>query len=282
MAAPHRAGRSQAALARRLVLAALALAAAATAAATTQFALAAKAPRPAALTDGKYFLAVCSATHRNNDDPIALPGLPGKSHNHTYVGNRSTNAFSTPESLLASAPSTSCQPTADASAYWFPTLYTHNRVALPLVTIVYYVRRTAAVEPIPAGLRMIAGNARAKRPQSADVAAWTCGAPVPGAHRYPYVPKCSVTRGLNLLVTFPDCWDGRRLDSPDHKRHMAYSSKRRCPATHPIALPAVKVLAVYPAVRGPRLASGRFSAHADFMNGWDETFLSDRVRGLNH
>jgi hypothetical protein len=28
---------------------------------------------------------------------------------------------------------------------------------------------------------------------------------------------------LQLDVIFPDCWDGRHLDSPDHKSHMAYS-----------------------------------------------------------
>jgi hypothetical protein len=95
------------------------------------------------------------------------------------------------------------------------------------------------------------------------------------------VPKCSVARGLNLTVTFPDCWDGRRLDSPDHKRHMAYSSRRRCPASHPVAVPAIKLLVVYPAVRGPTLSSGPFSAHADFMNGWEQTFFGDRVRALN-
>ena len=28
---------------------------------------------------------------------------------------------------------------------------------------------------------------------------------------------------LELHVLFPDCWDGKRLDSPDHQSHMAYS-----------------------------------------------------------
>ncbi|MBD0328496.1 MAG: DUF1996 domain-containing protein [Thermoleophilia bacterium] len=63
---------------------------------------------------------------------------------------------------------------------------------------------------------------------------------------------------------------------------MAYSSARRCPASHPVALPTMKLLAAYPAVRRPRLSSGAFSAHADFMNGWDQDFLGERVRGLNH
>ncbi|MBD0328495.1 MAG: DUF1996 domain-containing protein [Thermoleophilia bacterium] len=166
MAGPDGAGEARAAPSRRLAVAALALSAALTAAATAQLPPEAdgrRAPqRP--FSDGAYFLVVCAAAHRDNDDPIVMPGRPGRSHNHTYVGNGSTDAFSTPESLRRHGAS-SCQPNADASAYWFPTLYAGSRAVLPLVAIVYYIRRTAAAQPFPAGLRVIAGNARATRPR---------------------------------------------------------------------------------------------------------------------
>ena len=42
---------------------------------------------------------VCTFSHRNQDDPILYPRQPGRSHDHTYFGNRSTNAMSTPASL---------------------------------------------------------------------------------------------------------------------------------------------------------------------------------------
>ena len=265
---------------RRLVVAVLALVSGVTAVATAHVALAASS-KPGPFADGKYFIVVCGASHRNDDDAIALPGQPGRSHNHTYVGNRSTDARSTPESLRVRV-RTTCEPTADASAYWVPTLYSRGRAVVPLVALVYYVRRTTAtVQPVPAGLEIIAGNARAMRPQSPDVAYWTCGSPLATAVRFPHVPNCAVSRGVNLTVSFPDCWDGRRLDSPDHKRHMAYSRNRRCPGSHPVAVPTMRLLVVYPAVRGGTIASGRYSAHADFMNGWEQDFLGDRVRGLN-
>lgn len=41
------------------------------------------------------------------------------------------------------------------------------------------------------------------------------------------------------------CWDGKNLDSPDHRSHVAYpasgsfESTGPCPATHPVRLPQV-------------------------------------------
>jgi len=284
VAGSKRARGNRADLLRRLFFAALALAATGAAAGAAQLAVPADAARPrgAPFPGGKYFIVSCSATHRNNDDPIALPRLPGRSHGHTYVGNRSTDAFSTPESLRASRAGTSCHPAADASAYWFPTLHARGRPVMPLVAIIYYVRRTEAVQPFPDGLKVIAGKPRARRSQQPGVVSWSCSTPLPGVRTFAHVPNCSVERGLQMNVTFPDCWDGRRLDSPDHARHMAYSVRGRCPSSHSVAVPAMKMLVIYPAVRRATLSSGRFSAHADFMNGWEQDFLADRVRGLNH
>jgi hypothetical protein len=41
----------------------------------------------------------CKVSHHGSDDPIVLPGLAGASHNHTFIGNKTTNARSTAESL---------------------------------------------------------------------------------------------------------------------------------------------------------------------------------------
>ena len=43
-----------------------------------------------------YFAVACGFSHRNQDDPIVYPRERGRSHDHTYFGNSSTNAFSTP------------------------------------------------------------------------------------------------------------------------------------------------------------------------------------------
>ena len=83
---------------------------------------------------------------------------------------------------------------------------------------------------------------------------------------------------LQLQATFPNCRDGRRLDSADHKQHLKYSSRGLCPASHPVAMPQIILIALYPPVPlGSQVASGRFGAHADFMNGWDQAELERLV-----
>jgi hypothetical protein len=97
------------------------------------------------------------------------------------------------------------------------------------------------------------------------------------------VPSCPNEQGssLRLHVRFPNCWDGRRLDSPDHKRHMAYSVRGNCPSSHPVEVPAITVLFRYPSLGGEgfSLASGgQLSGHADFLNAWKPSALKKLVR----
>ena len=48
---------------------------------------------------GVNFIENCRFSHQAPDDPIVFPGKPGASHQHTFVGNRTTNAFSSFGSL---------------------------------------------------------------------------------------------------------------------------------------------------------------------------------------
>jgi Domain of unknown function (DUF1996) len=222
----------------------------------------------------------CGFSHRNHDDPIAYPKQRGRSHDHTFFGNRSTNAYSTPASLRAHG-RTTCGQSADTAAYWAPTLFVGRRAVVPAVLVATYTRRTSEpVRPFPAGLKMIAGDAHAHAAQSTDVVFWSC-AFAPG-QRWSTIPTCSGTRrGLQLNVNFPNCWDGKRIDSPNHKSHMAYSAAGACPGSHPVAVPSLSLQTTYPVAGGATavLSSGRFGAHADFFNGWDQgtfTGLVDR------
>jgi Domain of unknown function (DUF1996) len=90
---------------------------------------------------------------------------------------------------------------------------------------------------------------------------------------------------LELRVNFPDCWDGKHLDSLDHRSHMAYSRDFVCPRSHPVKVPLIQLMIRYPLVSGKdvTLASGgRFSAHADFVNAWDERALVRLVDDCFH
>lgn len=246
-------------------------------------------------TDIGTFEAVCFYSHRLADDPIVFPRGPGASHKHDFFGARTTDAFSTHESIRASA--TSCvrydTPASDVdhSAYWAPTLYVNGKPVVATTLGAYYnagVRHINAIEPFPANLRMIAGSS-AGGPMEIDgerVWYYLC----PGGDLIPgtavTAPTCK-TKVLDLVMRFPDCWDGVNLDSPDHKSHMAYSRRetsaalRTCPPTHPRLVPKLSLILRYPTKAGPTLglASGQInSAHADFMNGWDQSKLEALVR----
>ena len=237
---------------------------------------------------GVNFVESCLFSHRAPDDPIVSPGKPGASHDHTFVGNRTTNAFSTFGSLRSG--STTCRRAEDTAAYWAPTLYQGAQPVLPLGATIYYRRATLeAVHTFPNGLRMIAGDATATSPQGGRVTFWSCGAALvaPSAT----VPSCPEARGslLRLHVRFPSCWNGRQLDSADHKSHMAYARSPSCPSTHPFAVPQITLIYTYPTRGGEgfSLASGgQYSAHADFFNAWNlgtlRKLVEDCLNALVH
>jgi hypothetical protein len=61
---------------------------------------------------------------------------------------------------------------------------------------------------------------------------------------------------------------------------MAYSTAGRCPASHPIAVPAISLILRYPAFTSTNvfLASGGvYSGHADFMDAWKPAALRELV-----
>lgn len=229
---------------------------------------------------GVNFIENCRFSHQAPDDPIVFPGKPGASHDHTFVGNRTTNASSTFGSLRSGA--TTCMRADDTAAYWVPALYQEANTVLPQGATIYYRRGTVAeVSPFPNNLRMIAGDATATSPQSRGVTSWSCGADS-GVDRSSTVPTCPDARGsfLRLHIRFPECWDGRRLDSADHKSHMAYATRTGCPSTHPVEVPQITQIYRYRTLDGEgfSLASGgQYSGHADFVNAWKPGALKKLV-----
>ncbi len=230
---------------------------------------------------GVNFVSGCTFSHRNNDDPIVFPGQVGLSHDHTFIGNATTNAFSTLETLKAGT--SSCRRAGDTAAYWVPTLISASgQPILPRAATVYYRRRTLEpVRPFPQGFKLIAGNSKATAPQGLMVTSWNCG-PLAGIRPQATIPTCpdAGRRGLALHVQFPSCWDGVNLDSPDHRSHTAYAVRGVCPPDKPVALPALQVNIRYPSVGGAGLAlasGGQYSGHADFFNAWNQGTLTQLV-----
>jgi hypothetical protein len=242
----------------------------------------------------KEFQANCSVTHTAPDDPIVYPGQPGRSHDHTFMGNTSTDAHSTTDSLYGGE--TKCLAPADGSAYWMPSLYNGDKKILPVgPQVIYYkagVTDYTSVRPFPKGLRFVVGDPM----QSADefrrhrgfVEGWECGDSFFNVD----IPASCPSRPdvqLNIRMQAPSCWDGKYLDTPDHKSHMAYpvvkpgTNDNMCPASHPVAVPMIEFKMAFP-VNGDmsrvRLASGRgYSFHYDFFNAWEERTLKALVEG---
>jgi hypothetical protein len=232
------------------------------------------------------FAVHCQFSHRNTDDLIVFPGQAGLSHDHTYFGNRTTNASSTNESLRAGA--TTCLRRGDTAAYWVPTLFSKGQAVTPRSATIYYRRKTVdRVQAFPPGFRMIAGTSTATTAQPLQVTFWNCRSFGERTDRTSTIPNCAsgVRSTLNLHVNFPNCWNGTSLDSADHKSHLAYAVNGRCPATHPVAVPAISLIAHYAPVDAATadLASrGQFSGHGDFVNAWNQERLERLVdRYLN-
>ena len=132
---------------------------------------------PAFTQGAGSFYAKCFLSHRASDDPIVFPNEPGRSHLHDFFANKTTNAFSTVDSI-AKGP-TNCQRKTDRSAYWAPTLYFDDKAIDPYEAFAFYsvgIRDGSQVVPYPAGFRMIAGDAKARDKQIAPVVNWECAA----------------------------------------------------------------------------------------------------------
>ena len=231
------------------------------------------------------FRTVCAYSHMNNDDPIVAPLRLGASHLHVFWGNTKTDATSTAASLATSGGSTCRGGTANRTAYWAPAVIDTRTGApqAPALIHVYYKSgyygiAPGELSPLPDGLRMIAGSSTATGPQ--DHAGWRCwdaGTPVQAT-----IPACTAGDFVTMTLDFPQCWNGRDLDSADHKSHMAFPVGGRCPASHPVAVPVVSYNVLYPVTastdtRGWRLSSdtyaasspGGYSVHGDWFDGWD-------------
>jgi hypothetical protein len=238
------------------------------------------------------FQAKCAPDHSAPDDPIVYPGQPGKSHDHTFMGNTSTNGNSTTATLEA-AGGTACLAPGDKSAYWMPSLFKGTQKIMPVgPQTIYYkssVNDYTSVRPFPKGLRFVVGSPAQTQDEfknlKGTVEGWECGQ---SYHNWNFPASCPSTQDtqLNIRLQAPSCWDGIHLDTPDHKSHMAYpvawgANQNVCPADHPVALPMIEFKMAWP-VNGDmsqvRLASGAgYSFHYDFFADWDTATQSAMV-----
>lgn len=275
----------------------------------------------------------CDFAHSSYDDPIVFPGQDEAAHLHRFYGNTALDENTTMASLYTQGES-SCQGNLlNLSSYWVPALLAplydqetgerevdqHGDPAWQVVPAVvgnddvahevfYYsagIEDLASIQPIPAGLRMIAGNHMTQpgAEQDSSIVRWHCQSWESNDATNPRfsatIPACDEPDRLRMDIFFPSCWNGEDLDATDHRSHMAYPSKvngvTQCPNTHPV--PVVRVSYHYAfgmrpqfthpvekSSQGWRLASdmyevteqqaGGLSLHADWFNGWHPSIMA--------
>ena len=220
---------------------------------------------------GASFSVRCDFSHRASDDPIVHFGHPGMAHSHDFFGNRSTNANSTYKTMLKAG--TTCSRLSDKAGYWMPSLRWNGERINPDRAVFYYRaggKDHKKVKPFEGGLKIVTNPGSHVK--------WRCGREQ-DTNTPPRRCSKSITRSpgpeIGVRFTFPDCSNGK-LDSHNHRAHMAYSERIdgeiRCPRSHPIPVPVLVMNVTFPlpTSRGPvRLSSGRpATAHADFFNTW--------------
>ena len=244
------------------------------------------APAPAEAAGGiGQFVVRCTYSHTLSDDPIVFPRQPGTSHLHDFFGNKTVDAFSTVNSLLAG--DTTCRVKSDTAGYWSPTAYLNGKQIEPRVMRIYYFGdRAGQVETIPPGLQMIGGNKEATSPAENPHVQWYCGqikgqrTPLEDAP-YDCLPwkKFGFVDGVIAVIEMPSCWNGVGLSPED----VAYPvAAGQCPPGFPRVLPRLSQR-VHLGIMNPmgpdgtvglRLSSGPYyTLHSDFWNTWQQERL---------
>ncbi|GAP93454.2 hypothetical protein SAMD00023353_12400110 [Rosellinia necatrix] len=265
----------------------------------------------------------CSQLTIERLDPLVNPGVVLSPHVHQVVGGNSFRASMSPawHDPVAASTCTSCTFAEDFSNYWTAVMYfrarngTYRRVpqfanvglrAVGGVTVYYippYDGRTN-VTAFREGFRMLVGDAALqtadgmqrqlchrcyKVAENAGVSGVSGGAPCTGADTQSF-PAEPCIGGIRTTITFPTCWDGVNIDSPDHQSHVAYpktgtfESVGECPPSHPVRLPQLMYEVMWDtrSFNDPELwpedgsqpfvwstGDGKgYSQHGDYVFGW--------------
>ena len=257
----------------------------------------------------------------SNDDPILYPSQPGRSHLHQYYGNLEANAHSTYQSLRASGKSTCnwSETPGNRSGYWMPAMLDgHGHAVRPDAVSIYYKRRPISdpacadrkgmhegkCVPLPNGLRFIFGWDPVNPASTPTGAAYfDCTGPTAKPGHYanlreaaaacPFDPSMPADQQnqLGAVINAPMCWDGKNLDSADHRSHVGYPvldhnfGKWKCDAAHPYVIPAFTMGAWYTVdanvglwrLSSDSMAPGAVPGstfHADWFGAWDEKIMA--------
>ncbi|MFG1703603.1 DUF1996 domain-containing protein [Nonomuraea sp. M3C6] len=239
--------------------------------------------------------------HNNPDNFIVAPGVSnGAHHLHDYVGNVSTDAFSTDESLAAA--DTTCRQ-GDKSTYFWPVIRDRKvdannndpdgNVGQVLrarsATLQFRGNAASRVVAMPRFIRIITGDAKAATNGGANArAGWSCT----GFQNRISPDKYTLCpRGSQLLriLDFPSCWDGQNTDSANHRTHVVFPGQNGACPQGTKAIPALRMTLAYTVPQGASFAVDAFpeqkhnpvTDHADFANVMPDRLMRTVVDCIN-
>jgi hypothetical protein len=237
------------------------------------------------------WLVECDSVKFAKVDPIVAPGPGRESHHlHEFFGNPIVTSTTGTQSLADTPRSDiACTDVNDKSAYWSPAVLQDGERVTATNFKAYYKSTTANTVPMPLGLRMIAGDAKATKNQGSRVGWYEV------QREDDLTPRDELTNTVRakemiarpdessnivLRVNFPNCWDGKHLDSPDHQSHVAYFDEETltCPTTHPVKIPQLTTFTQYDVAGGEgfELTSGEwYTFHQDFWNAWSPAQMAE-------
>ncbi|MET7287978.1 DUF1996 domain-containing protein [Streptomyces sp. NPDC005573] len=253
----------------------------------------------------------------NSDNVIVAPGVSnGAHHFHDYVGNQSNNAFAGDDDLAKA--DTSCVDRGDRSTYYWPVLRLQNdkqerdagapgggtegnagQIVTPKeVTLTFVGNPRSKVTAMPRLLRIITGDAKAfvNGPGNAN-ASWSCTGFEDRQLKDKY-PLCPAGSDVVRTFRFQSCWDGRNIDSANHRTHVAFAAADGSCAPGFEPVPQLVQRIVYdvpaPSVNDggrtvPLFAVDSFpeqlhkpvTDHGDFINVFDDGLMREMVDCIN-
>jgi len=192
------------------------------------------------------------------------------------------------EDLPEIATCTTCRFKEDKSNYWTAVLYFKHAngsfMRVPQIPnhligtpqggmTVYYIPGYPPYQKVtafPKGFRMITGDPMIRKKKPSDInnveswalsfRCWEDTEWLGSSNRYPpgagqydtvHLPNKACGGGIRANIFFPSCWDGKNIDTPDHKSHMAFPlgevnasmgiiwHNGTCPESHPVKVPTI-------------------------------------------
>jgi len=241
-------------------------------------------------------------------DPIVNPGAVS-GHVHGILGG-SNFGMNVTTAKLRESECTSIPIPQDKSNYWFPLLYFQWKngsvTSVDGGAVIYYLfdNKPGSTKAFPDDFRMISGNPTLRsydaNSHAQQAVSFLCLAFQGTTTRHTGLPEGNCPSGIRSQINFPSCWDGKNMDSPDHKSHVAFKSggpdSGSCTDPNfPVTIPRIFIEvywstnsfdSVRPQAANPNqpfvFASGDPTGHgyhADFMNGWQDGVLQKAVDG---